>query len=65
MKVVYQGKDVNTNADTVRKFLSEKGIVDGTAVVEYQGTIHAPGDNLDIPLVEGGVLNAFRIVAGG
>ena len=46
-------------------FLDSKGIAAGTAVVEYQGEIHAPGDSLDMPLVDGATLNAFRIVAGG
>ena len=65
MKIVYQGKAEETDAATVGVFLEGKGIAAGTAVVEYQGTIHAPGDSLDLPLVEGAVLNAFRIVAGG
>ncbi|MBQ6338935.1 MAG: hypothetical protein IJI36_07315 [Kiritimatiellae bacterium] len=65
MKITYQGAAEETTAPTVGAFLDGKGIAAGTAVVEYQGTIHAPGDSLDLPLVEGAELNAFRIVAGG
>ena len=65
MKIVYQGKEEETAAATVGAFLEGKGIAAGTAVVEYQGAIHAPGDSLDLPLAEGAAPNAFRIVAGG
>ena len=65
MKIVYQGNTEETEASTVGAFLDGKGIAAGTAVVEYQGAIHAPGDSLDMPLVDGATLNAFRIVAGG
>lgn len=65
MKIVYQGTIEETTASTVCAFLEGKGVATGTAVVEYQGEIHAPGDSLDIQLVEGATLNAFRIVAGG
>ena len=65
MKIVYQGKEEETAAPAVGAFLEGKGIAAGTAVVEYQGEIHAPNDSLDMPLVEGATLNAFRIVAGG
>ena len=65
MKIVYQGKPEETSAPTVGAFLEGKGVSAGTAVVEYQGEIRAPGDRLDMPLVEGATLNAFRIVAGG
>lgn len=65
MKIVYQGTAEETTALTVGAFLADKGIAAGTAVVEYQGAIHAPGDSLDLPLEEGAALNAFRIVAGG
>ena len=65
MRIIYQGTDAETSATTVATFLESKGIAAGTAVIEYQGTIHAPGDRLDLPLIEGSTLNAFRIVAGG
>lgn len=65
MKIVYQGTTEETDAPTVGAFLEGKGVAAGTAVVEYQGEIHAPGDCLDIPLADGAALNAFRIVAGG
>lgn len=65
MKIAYQGNSEETTALTVGAFLEGKGVAAGTAVVEYQGEIHAPGDSLDMPLVEGATLNAFRIVAGG
>ena len=65
MKIVYQGTVEHTDATTVGMFLEGKGVAAGTAVVEYQGEIHAPGDSLDIPLSDGATLNAFRIVAGG
>ena len=65
MKISYQGNSEETTALTVGAFLEGKGVASGTAVVEYQGEIHAPGDSLDMPLVEGATLNAFRIVAGG
>ena len=65
MQIVYQGKLEETAATTVAEFLEGKGIRSGTSVVEYQGEVKAPGDNLDMPLSEGASLNAFRIVAGG
>lgn len=65
MKITYQGKPEETTALTVGAFLEGKGVAAGTAVVEYQGEIYAPGDSLDMPLAEGATLNAFRIVAGG
>ena len=65
MKIVYQGKEEETTVLTVGEFLKGKGVAAAAAVVEYQGGIHAPGDNLDMPLVENATLNAFRIVAGG
>jgi len=65
MTIVYQGTAEETNAPTVGAFLAGKGVAEGTAVVEFQGMIHAPGDSLDIPLADGAALNAFRIVAGG
>lgn len=65
MKIVYQGTEEETAAHTVGEFLASKRVASGTAVVEYQGEILAPGDSLDMPLAEGATLNAFRIVAGG
>ena len=65
MKIVYQGTAEETDASTVAAFLEGKGVATGMAVVEYQGEIHAPGDSLDIQIVDGAALNAFRIVAGG
>ncbi|MBR1587883.1 MAG: thiamine biosynthesis protein ThiS [Kiritimatiellae bacterium] len=65
MRITYQGTAEETSAPTVGAFLEGKGVAAGTAVVEYQGEIRAPGDSLDMPLVEGAALNAFRIVAGG
>lgn len=66
MKIVYQGKDVETSADTVAEFLAEKGVDAKKAIVEYAGEVHAPGADISgLKLEEGAALDVFRLAAGG
>ncbi|MBO4448503.1 MAG: hypothetical protein J5807_03350 [Kiritimatiellae bacterium] len=66
MKIVYQGKDVETSAGTVAEFLAEKGVDAKKAIVEYASEVHAPGADLSgLKLEEGATLDVFRLAAGG
>ena len=64
MKILYQGKEAETDAATVAAFLAVQGVKSEEAVVELDGEIVA-GDAMASALHEGAELNAFRIVAGG
>lgn len=65
MKILYQGKEAETDAATVAEFLAVQGVKSEEAVVELDGEIVASGSVAGTPLREGAVLNVFRIVAGG
>lgn len=66
MQIVWQGEKTETKAATVAAFLEEKGVPAAQSVVEWNGETYAPGDDLSgLALLEGGRLDAFRIVAGG
>ena len=65
MKIKYQGKETETDADTVAAFLADNGVNVAEAVVELDGEIVAGDAVAAAALHEGAELNAFRIVAGG
>ena len=65
MKIKYQGKETETDADTVAAFLADNGVNVAEAVVELDGEIVAGDAVAATSLHEGAELNAFRIVAGG
>ena len=64
MTIIYQGKKTETSATTVAEFL-EKEAGAWRSVVEYNGDVLAGETALDVPLSDGAVLNAYRIVSGG
>ena len=65
MKIRYQGKETETDADTAAAFLAAQGVDAAEAVVELDGEIVAGDAVAAATLHEGAELNAFRIVAGG
>ena len=65
MKIRYQGKETETDADTAAAFLADNGVNAAEAVVELDGEIVAGDAVAATSLHEGAELNAFRIVAGG
>ena len=65
MKIRYQGKETETDADTAAAFLAAQGVDAAEAVVELDGEIVADDAVATTSLHEGAELNAFRIVAGG
>ena len=65
MKILYQGKETETDAATVAAFLAVQGVKTEEAVVELDGEIVASDSVAATPLREGVELNVFRIVAGG
>ena len=65
MKIVYQGKDTETAADTVAGFLNERNVPAQSIVLELNGKVCNGREIETLPLGEGDVLNVFRIVAGG
>ena len=65
MKILYQGKEAETDAVTVAAFLAVQGVKSEEAVVELDGEIVAADSVAATSLREGAVLNVFRIVAGG
>ena len=65
MKIRYQGKETETDADTAAAFLADNGVNVAEAVVELDGEIVAGDAVAAAALHEGAELNAFRIVAGG
>ena len=65
MKILYQGKETETDAATVAAFLAVQGVKSEEAVVELDGEIVAVDSVAATSLREGAVLNVFRIVAGG
>ncbi len=66
MKILYQGKEAETDAATVAAFLAGKGVNAKTAIVEYGGEIYGADSNLSaLPLADGAELNVFNIVSGG
>ena len=65
MKIRYQGKETETDADTAAAFLADNGVNVAEAVVELDGEIVAADSVAATSLREGAVLNVFRIVAGG
>ena len=66
MKIVYQGKPVETSAASVAAFLEERGVGPDAAIVEYCGEIHCERSDLSsLALSEGAELNVFQIVSGG
>ena len=65
MKIKYQGKESETDADTVAAFLTTQGVKPSEAVIEYKGDILAGEAALATPLEDGAELNVYKIVAGG
>lgn len=65
MKILYQGKEAETDAATVAAFLAVQGVKSEKAVVELDGEIVAADSAAATSLREGAVLNVFRFVAGG
>ena len=65
MKILYQGKETETDAATVAAFLAVQGVKTEEAVVELDGEIVAADSVAATSLREGAELNVFRIVAGG
>ncbi len=66
MTICYQGKPIETTAQTLAAFLAERGVDASRAVVEYAGEIYPPKSDLSaVPLKEGAALDVFQIVAGG
>lgn len=65
MKIVYQGKEMETAPTTVGGFLASIGVAVDKVIVEYKGDILPAAVAVVAPLEEGAELNAFRIVAGG
>ncbi len=64
--IMWQGAMVETEAESVAAFLEERKIDAATAVVEWNGDVFAPGDDLSgVALSDGGTLSVFKIVAGG
>lgn len=66
MKIIFQGLEKMTTAQTVAGFLTEQKVNMQTVVLELNGEIHNSCHDLEkLILHEGDVLNLFRIVAGG
>ncbi len=66
MKIVYQGKPVETTARTVAEFLSERSVDCAKAIVEFSGEVYAPGADLEsVELKPGAELDIFKLTAGG
>ena len=65
MKILYQGKEAETDEATVAAFLAVQGVKSEEAVVELDGEIVAADSVAATSLHEGAELNVFRIVAGG
>ena len=65
MKILYQGKEAETDAATVAAFLAVQGVKTEEAVVELDGEIVAADSVAATSLRDGAELNVFRIVAGG
>lgn len=64
--IAWQGRAVETEAENVAAFLAELGVAAEQSVVEWNGEVFAPGEDLSaVPLSDGGSLSAFRVVAGG
>ena len=65
-KITWQGEPAETDAATVAACLEERKIDAAGAVVEWNGEMFAPGDDLAaVPLADGGSLSVFKVVAGG
>lgn len=66
MKIIWQGKEIETEKTTVSDFLAAKGVDPARCVVEWNGAVFAPGDDVsNLVLAEGRELSVFKIVAGG
>ena len=65
MKIVYQGKEMETSPTTVGGFLASIGVAVDKVIVEYKGDILSAEAAASAPLEEGAELNAFKVVAGG
>ncbi len=66
MKIVYQGKSVDTTAKTVAEFLAERSVDPAKAIVEYGGEVYSPGADLSsLALAEDSALDVFKLTAGG
>lgn len=66
MTIVYQGRDVETDAATAAGFLAARGIDPAQAIVECDGEVYAPGADLEkVVLRPGAALDVFRLTAGG
>lgn len=66
MKIVYQGRSVETDAVYVKEYLEQTGVDLSRALVEYRGEVYAPGAKLESLRLEAEAeLNVFNVVAGG
>ena len=66
MKIVYQGRETETDLESVAAFLAERGVAAAQAIVEYAGEVYAPGSDLAaLELKPGAALDVFKLTAGG
>lgn len=66
MKIVYQGRSVETDAVYVKDYLEQAGVDLSRALIEYRGEVYAPGTDLQSLRLEAeSELNVFNVVAGG
>jgi sulfur carrier protein ThiS len=66
MHITYQGRSVETDAETVAGFLAAMAVDPAKAIVEFDGEVYAPGSDLAaLRLVDGSALDVFRLTAGG
>lgn len=66
MKIVFQGDETETAAETLSAFLAERQIDGSRAIVEYDGEVYSPGADLSATALRPGAsLEVFKIMAGG
>ena len=65
MKIIFQGREVETSAATLAEFLKSQGVEFKCVIVELDGALFSTEASLSAPLREGAELNMFRIVSGG
>lgn len=65
VSIIYQGDRITTAATSLAELSAELKLDTAHTILELNGEIFVPGSAQTRPLLEGAVLNAFRIVAGG
>ena len=64
--IFYQGAPVQTAAGTLGELLRERGVDPAKALIEHDGEVLAPGEDLEArALSDGSKVDVFMIVAGG